>query len=221
MRYHGAEYREQLTGDSVDVAPRLLGEVLVSIKSSPGGSVPLVTAGRIVEVEAYRGEHDPASHAFRGPTARNGAMYGPAGLLYVYFTYGMHHCCNVVCGPEGTPGAVLIRALEPLLGLNLMTERRRRAGPVAERQLCSGPGKLCKALGIDRGDDSVDLLADGSDVRLAAAMTDRAAGSDALATEARVMSGPRIGISGLGATALEPWRWWIEGNAHVSRGPRR
>jgi DNA-3-methyladenine glycosylase len=164
-------------------------------------------SGRIVEVEAYRGSEDAASHAFRGQTARNGVMFGPPGHLYVYFTYGMHYCCNVVCRPAGIAGAVLFRALAPLSGLDEMRSRRPRAR--SDRDLCSGPGKLCQALGLSREQDGVDLLASASAVRL---HDDGAgvAGSD-------VALGPRIGLSPALASVAEPWRFWVSGDPNVSR----
>jgi DNA-3-methyladenine glycosylase len=190
-----------LEDDPVVVAPLLLNKVLVV------GGVPAErVSGRIVEVEAYRGADDPASHAFRGPTPRNLVMFGPPGHLYVYFTYGMHYCCNVVCRPEGTAGAVLVRALAPLAGLDEMRRRRPRAR--LDRDLSSGPGKLCQALGLDRTFDGVDLLAASSRVRLL---------DDGTAPPAAVASGPRIGISTQLATAFEPWRFWVAGDPNVSR----
>jgi DNA-3-methyladenine glycosylase len=140
--------RERLAGKPIEVAAQLLNLVLASGE----------TAGRIVEVEAYDGANDRASHAFRGQTARNSTMFGPPGLLYVYFTYGMHYCANVVSREEGVAGAVLIRALEPLAGIEVMRARRGREEPVY--RICSGPAKLCQALGISRADDGTDLLAD-------------------------------------------------------------
>src|SRR4051812_17016589 len=130
--------REFYAGDSRDVAPRLLGKVLVH------GEL----AGRIVEVEAYCGDEDPGSHAYKGETARNGTMFGPPGLLYVYFTYGMHWCANAVCGDTGWGSAVRLRALHPVAGTDAMRERR----PAARRDvdLTNGPAKLCQALAIDR-----------------------------------------------------------------------
>ena len=116
--------------------------------------------GRIVEVEAYHGANDAASHAFRGMTARTAVMFGPAGFLYVYFTYGMHWCANVVCGPDGEAAAVLIRALEPVAGLEAM--RLARPSARSDRELCNGPAKLCQSLDITGADNGTDLLDRGS-----------------------------------------------------------
>jgi len=127
------------------VAPQLLHKVLVV------GAC----AGRIVEVEAYTAD-DPASHTFRGRTPRNATMFGPPGVLYVYFTYGMHHCANIVTGDPDDGQAVLLRAVEPLQGIDVMRGRR---GGRPYRQLCDGPGKLCQAFGLDRSDDGTDLCA--------------------------------------------------------------
>ncbi len=197
-RSHGI-LAELLAGDPVEVAPQLLG-----MRLDAGG-----TAGRIVEVEAYRGADDAASHAFRGPTQRNRTMFGPPGLLYVYLSYGMHYCCNVVCRQEGQAGAVLIRALAPLSGLETMRGRRLRAR--RDTDLCSGPGKLCQALGLDRGADGLDLLDPSSPVRLV---------EDRLEAPPAVASGPRIGLAHALATAGEPWRFFVIGDPNVSRGPR-
>jgi DNA-3-methyladenine glycosylase len=133
-------------------------------------------------------------------------MFGPPGHLYVYFTYGMHHCCNIVCRPEGVAGAVLVRALAPLSGLDEMRSRRLRAR--RDEDLCSGPGKLCQALGLDRSFDGADLLARSSAVRL----LDGGAAAPEL-----IASGPRIGISRDLVTAAEPWRFWLAGDPNVSR----
>ncbi|HNG24163.1 MAG TPA: DNA-3-methyladenine glycosylase, partial [Microthrixaceae bacterium] len=142
--------RRDLVGDSTVVAPRLL-NALVSVSDTDGS----VRVGRIVEVEAYRGERDPASHAYRGPTARNATMFGPPGLLYVYRSYGIHWCANVVAGVDGVAEAVLIRAVEPVAGLERM--RGDRPGIARDVDLANGPGKLCAALAITGADDGVDL----------------------------------------------------------------
>lgn len=128
---------ELVEGGTAEVARRLLGSLVVS---TVGGRE---ASGRIVETEAYLGSDDPASHAFKGRTPRNAAMFGPRGTLYVYVSYGIHHCINVVTGEEGDPGAVLVRALEPVSGLDVMARRRGRT-----TELCSGPGRLTQALGI-------------------------------------------------------------------------
>ena len=133
------------------VARALLGRVLVS--EVDGERV----SGRIVEVEAYRGAHDPASHAFRGPTPRNRPMFGLPGRTYVYFTYGMHHCLNLVCEPMGSPAAVLIRALEPLTGLDTMRARRRLKPLDPIERLTRGPGCVAQALGVDRRHSGLEL----------------------------------------------------------------
>ena len=140
--------REFFARDPIVLARDLLGRVLFS--KTPDG----LLAGRIVETEAYRGEHDPASHAFRGRTARNAGMFGPPGHAYVYFTYGMHYCLNVTAESPGTAGAVLLRALEPLAGINLMRARGDR-GP--ESRLFSGPGKIGRAFGLTLKDNGRDF----------------------------------------------------------------
>lgn len=176
------------------VARELIGKVLV--KQSAGGRA----SGRIVETEAYTGSTDPASHAYRRPTARNRVMFGPAGFLYVYLSYGMHVCCNVVTESDGIAGAVLIRALEPIDGIELMLTRR---GPRPVRDLCNGPGKLCRALDIDLGDYGADL--EQSPVRLE---------DDGFVPQQLAVSG-RIGITV--GTDL-PLRFFLPGNAFVSPG---
>lgn len=136
--------------DAVTVARALLGQRLVHVA---GGAR---TAGVIVETEAYLGRVDKAAHSYRGRTRRNASMFAEGGHAYVYFIYGMHFCMNVVAGPEDDPVAVLLRALEPVEGLDLMHARRPAAK--RDRDLCSGPGKLCQALGIDRALDGEDLV---------------------------------------------------------------
>jgi DNA-3-methyladenine glycosylase len=177
---------------TVDVARDLLGHVLVSV--TPRGR----TAGRIVETEAYLGADDPASHAARLRTGRVEAMWGEPGIAYVYRSYGIHAMLNVVTEPVGETGAVLIRALEPVIGVDLMRARR---GLDDERLLCSGPGKLCQALGIALEMHGVDLIT--SD-RLWIAPGE---------TPSAVSTSGRIGIS---RGQAHPWRYWITGNSHVS-----
>jgi DNA-3-methyladenine glycosylase len=193
-------FRDVLKGDPVDVAPLLIGLVIAT----------KVGAGRIVEVEAYRGPDDDASHARSGATARNRLMFAAPGQLYVYFTYGMHHCANVVCAPVGEPGAVLLRAAEPLCGLDAMRQRRSRPGSPrpSDVALCSGPAKLCQALGIDTSLGGADLLESGSPVRLA---------SSGGRPPATIAIGPRIGLSNRLESASWAWRFFEAGSVYLSR----
>lgn len=155
---------------------------------------------RLTEVEAYSGEgRDPASHAHRGRTPRSEIMFGPPGRLYVYFTYGMHWCANVVTGPEGEASAVLLRAGEVVEGLD--TARSRRPG-ASDRDLCRGPARLARTLALDAGVLGADLLAPSSPVRLRAGTHD-----------GDVLAGPRVGVAQGAAT---PWRFWIAGEPTVS-----
>lgn len=184
--------RDWFARPPVEVAPELLGTVLVVGDRS----------AQVVEVEAYAGESDPASHAWRGPTPRTRPMFGPAGHLYVYRSYGIHWCANVVCDVDGVAGAVLLRGVAPLAGVEAMRSAR---GPVADRDLANGPGKLCQALGIDGTFDGADLT--GRDPRIR--LVDGDAGPP---TEPVVTT--RIGIS----RAVErPWRWYVPGDPNVSR----
>lgn len=178
---------------AVDVAPELLNKVLVA----PG------VRGRIVEVEAYMGSDDPGSHAYRGPTPRTEVMFGRAGHLYVYFSYGMHWCANVVCGDEGVASAVLLRAITPLGGLDLMGERRPKARRGVD--LCNGPAKLTSAFGIDGRHDGLDLLRNAHGVRVI---------DDGTPPPAKPANGIRVGLTH--GTELE-WRWAVPGVADVSR----
>jgi DNA-3-methyladenine glycosylase len=189
---------EALRRPSLEVAPWLLGKLLI------GGDG---RAGRIIEVEAYRGALDPGSHAYRGPTARNATMFGRAGLLYVYFTYGMHWCANVVCGEEGVAEAVLLRALEPVAGQEVMRRARaaRRATAGTDRDLCRGPARLCQAMGLARQHDGADLITGDRQVWLA---------DDGVKPPARPAVTTRVGLS---AGADLPWRWLVPGHAGVSR----
>jgi DNA-3-methyladenine glycosylase len=157
--------------------------------------------GRIVETEAYQ-EDDPASHSFRGPTERNAVMFGPAGYVYVYFTYGMHQCMNVVTGRAGEGSAVLLRAVEPIEGLDAMAARRGSADP---RLLCSGPARLAQAFGIDRGEDGIEL-SETSGLWLTQGLPVR---------DHDVVVGTRVGIR---RGIDRPWRFRVRGSAYVSPG---
>jgi DNA-3-methyladenine glycosylase len=181
------------------LARALLGKTLVH--DTPAGRA----AGRIVEVEAYRGPADRAAHSRDGHrSARNEAMWGPPGHAYVYFVYGMHHCVNVVCRPPGVPEAVLVRALEPLAGEALM--RRRRGLPDAPAwRLCRGPGALCQALGITRAENGGDLVRGRLRILDAPALP---AGA--------VRRTPRIGVDYAGADAARRWRFVVRGSRAVS-----
>jgi DNA-3-methyladenine glycosylase len=194
------------------VARALLGCLLVRrLPASAGGGL---LAGRIVEAEAYVGEEDRACHAHTGKTRRNAVMYGPPGHAYVYFIYGMYDMMNVVCQPEGRPEAVLLRALEPVHGVDAMRRRRRTAR--RDTDLASGPGKLCRALAITRAQNGLDLCGD----RLWIAPAPAFIGADARRHAERnetIATGPRIGIDYAGADAALPLRFWLAGNPHVSR----
>jgi len=187
--------------DTLRVARELLGKRLV-VPAAGGARV----SGRVVEVEAYLGAEDRAAHSYGGRrTRRTETMYAVGGTGYVFFVYGMHHQFNVVTGPEGLPHAVLVRAVEPEEGIELMRERR----PVSkERELTSGPGKLCRALGIDLTFDGEDLATGG---RVWLEETGVKFRPDEIAT------GPRIGVAYAAEDALKPWRFWVEGNEYVSR----
>lgn len=188
------------------VAPLLLGKLLV--RKPRAGTV---LAGRIVEVEAYLGPHndppDPAAHAHRGPTPRNQVLFGPAGHAYVYSIYGMHFCMNISCEREGQAGCVLVRALEPVRGLDRMTLNRKLAAGTAPRMLTSGPSRLCQALAITRPNhNGLDLLDPHSDLQVR---------DDGFAVAHYVVT-PRIGIT---HAAGRPLRFLVAGHACVS-GPR-
>lgn len=192
-----------LEGDPVDVAPHLLGAV-VAARDDDGA-----VAVRLTEVEAYRGETDPGSHAFRGRTPRNSAMFGAAGAIYVYFTYGMHHCVNIVCGPQGLSRAVLLRAGEVIRGADLA--RRRRPAAKTDRDLARGPARLCRALGLGRADDGARL--GGPDDRVSLTLPALESGPGTAVTR----SGPRTGVAGTGGDGeAYPWRFWIDGEPTVS-----
>lgn len=182
------------------VARAVLGRLLVH--DGPAGPV----GGRIVECEAYRGARDPASHAYRGRTARNAVMFGRPGHAYVYFTYGMHHCLNLVCEEPGHAAAVLVRALEPIVGLERMARRR---GTREWARLARGPGCVAQALGLTRAHDGLDL------VRGRLWLSDLPPARHGL----RIARGPRIGIR---RAAERAWRFYLEGHPCVSarRGVR-
>jgi DNA-3-methyladenine glycosylase len=192
--------REFFARPPLELAPDLLGCHL-----SHGG----VTV-RITEAEAYAGELDPGSHAYRGVTPRTRPMFGPAGFLYVYFTYGNHWCVNVVAGEIGSASAVLLRGAEVVAGHDLALERRPG---VPERDWCRGPGRLTKTLALTGEQDGKDLcvpeLGDLADVVVS--------GREVLLDPARVRTGPRVGVSGPGGDATtHPWRFWIDGEPTVS-----
>jgi DNA-3-methyladenine glycosylase len=186
--------REALAGPVLEVAPRLLGAVLRH------GDV----AVRLTEVEAYDGARDPGSHAYRGQTLRNRVMFGEPGHLYVYFTYGMHHCCNVVTGPVGRPSAVLLRAGEVIEGAELA--RKRRISARNDKELAKGPARLATALDVDRALDGTDACSP-EDPPLTV-LTGTPVHSD------QVCNGPRTGVAGDGG--VHPWRFWIADDPTVS-----
>ncbi|URL59455.1 DNA-3-methyladenine glycosylase [Luteibacter flocculans] len=176
------------------VGPELLNKVLACADGR---------AGRIVEVEAYCGAFDPAAHTYRGKTKRNAVMFGPPGHMYVYFTYGMHWCCNTVCGEDGEGSGVLIRALDPLAGIERMREARPKVR--RDRELCSGPARLTQAMGITGAQNGIDLVRarDGYTVV-----------DDGTPAPENVPGSARIGIRE-GTDLL--WRWFVAGNPNVSR----
>ena len=189
---------------TLQVAQDLIGKVLVSVRRG------IRTSGVIVEVEAYIGESDPACHAAPGPTRRNDPLYGPPGYAYVYLNYGIHSLVNLVTEPRGSPAAVLIRALEPLEGIDAMRRRRARAarrGRVrdgvgfSQHELCRGPGNLTVAMGIALGDNQADLLGDRLWVE------------DHGSTVSGIAWGPRIGIR---VGTDRPWRAYVKGHLAVS-----
>lgn len=187
------------------VARELLGRVVAVVAAGAPGRL---VAGRIVECEAYLGRQDPASHAFRGPTKRAAIMFGRPGILYVYFTYGMHHCMNVVAERDGEPGAVLIRALEPLAGQALARERR---GGRADAALMAGPARLTQALGIDLAWNGADVCATSRRREAIGAIVLR---EGRRVADAEVVRSGRIGIR---EAADWPLRFSVGGSPHVSR----
>jgi DNA-3-methyladenine glycosylase len=201
--------REFFDRPSQEVAPDLLGCVLEH-ETTEG-----LVAVELTEVEAYGGETDPASHSYRGRTARNGVMFGPPGYAYVYFTYGMHFCVNVVCMPAGIPRAVLLRAGRVIAGEDLARRRRARwrseasqGSDLPARDLARGPARLCQALAIDRAQNGLDVCSADGELRLRPADPGlRANGAIEVAV------GPRVGVS---AAADVPWRFWVAGDPTVS-----
>jgi DNA-3-methyladenine glycosylase len=222
--------REFFARPSVELAPDLLGCVLEH-ETAEG-----LVAVELTEVEAYAGQADPASHAYRGKTARNAVMFGPPGHAYVYFTYGMYFCVNLVCQGDGTASAVLLRAGRVIEGEELArtrrARRRHRAGgdrdsalqdsasqdspspdgaDLAARDLARGPARLCQALDIDKSLDGADVCDAGSPLRVRRRQT--GAGTNVRSGEKEIRSGPRVGVS---AAADVPWRFWFEGDPTVS-----
>ena len=195
--------RDLLHASSVELAPRLLGAVF-SHTTAEG-----IVSVRLTEVEAYLGESDPGSHAFRGPGRRNAVMYGEPGHLYTYFTYGMHVCANVTCSPAGAASAILLRGGEVIAGIDLA--RARRTTSKTDADLARGPARLVVALGIGLAQGGADLAAPPFDLTLA----DR---------PGRFASGARTGVAGPGGTGEFPWRFWLPGEPSVSpyraRAPR-
>ena len=183
---------ESLTGPVLEVAPRLLGAVLRH--ETADGAV----AVRLTEVEAYDGPGDPGSHAYKGMTPRNEVMFGPPGRLYVYFTYGMHFCCNIVVGDEGSASAVLLRAGEVVEGLDVA--RARRPG-VTDRDLARGPARLCRTLAIERASNGADLTRPP----LTVTPPERPLSP--------YVTGPRVGLR---LAAERPWRFWLPDEPTVS-----
>lgn len=180
--------------DSRVVAVELLNKVLVGADGR---------SGRIVETEAYCGSFDPAAHAYRGKTARNATMFGPPGMMYVYFSYGMHWCCNAVCGEVDEGVAVLLRALAPLTELDAIRDARPKAH--RDRDLCSGPARLTQALGITGAQDGIDLVTGKGGFRIV---------DDGTPPPTEPVVTGRVGIS---RAADEPWRWYVPGDLNVSR----
>lgn len=232
----GGDLLRLLHLDALTVAPSLLGATLqVMVDGLP-------VAVRLTEVEAYLGPADsatpdPGSHSYRGRTARNAVMFGPPGHLYVYFTYGMHFCANIVCSSEGTSSAVLLRAGEVVEGIELARQRR----PTARRdvEIASGPARLATALGLDGSANGAPILLGGqpgwkeggalagfpsqagAPYRISLTLNQLGhpdqPGAARTASGLAIASGPRVGVSGPGGSDEYPWRFWVEGNPTVSR----
>ncbi len=179
----------------LEVAPDLLGRLVVH--ETPEGSV----TARLTEVEAYDGPNDPGSHAFRGRSKHNGTMFGPPGHVYVYFTYGMHYCMNLVCGPVGVPTGILLRAAAITEGIELA--RKRRPAAKSDRDLARGPARLVESLAVTRSDDGADICGTG-------ALTVH---HGEPVPESLIRTGPRVGLRD---APDYPWRFWIDGDPTVS-----
>lgn len=196
----------RLTGDfflhdSLEIAQALIGKVLVSEVNGQ------LTSGRIVETEAYLAPADKGSHAYKGKrTARTATMYLPGGHVYIYLCYGLHHLFNIVVGEEEVPHAILIRALEPLEGVDIMQERRQQKAAV---RLCAGPGMLTQAMGISSSLDATNITKDNSPVYII---------DDGNAYSAKeIMGSPRVGIAYAGAWAYKDWRFRVKDSPHTSK----
>lgn len=202
----------QLSRTALDVAPLLLGTVLTVKRFG------VRVAVRITEVEAYEGDQDPGSHGFRGRTARNASLFGPPGTLYCYFTYGMHHCANIVCGTEGRASAVLLRGGEIIAGED--TARARRRNPARVRDLANGPAKLAQALGLSLDCDGWKIAtghpAVAGDAQNAGTPEGATLSPLPAVAPAGVRTGPRVGVAGPGGSADYPWRFWLDGEDSVS-----
>ena len=211
--------REWFARPAVELAPALLGCVLV--RTTDAGER---LTGVIVETEAYMGPEDQAAHTRNGHrSARNEFMWGEAGLCYVYFTYGMHHCMNVVCGGREIPQAVLVRALEPVEGIESMranrsptaTNTKPRKHPLKDKDLCSGPARLCQALGISLEMNGTDMVAP---ITGSGRIWIEAGGEDGPVLPDRIVNTTRLGSDSAGPEwAGKPWRWYDGGSAHISR----
>ncbi|MFD1504057.1 DNA-3-methyladenine glycosylase [Georgenia yuyongxinii] len=207
------DWAELLCRPSLEVAPRLLGSVL-TVRGSTAAATDGAVALRLTEVEAYNGEVDPGSHAYRGLTPRTAPMFAAGGRLYVYFTYGMHWCANIVCGPEGSASAVLLRGGEVVAGHR--HARARRPAARTDRDLARGPARLAQALGLTGADSGLVLRAGGRAELQLGPSPDPAV----------VRHGPRVGVAGPGGDARQfPWRYWLDGEPTVSvyrpAAPRR
>lgn len=196
--------RDFFLSDAREVAQALIGKLLVRDDGR---------AARLVEVEAYLGQDDPGSHAFRGPTPRASIMFGPPGRLYVYFSYGVHWCANIVCGPEGVACAVLLRAAQPVDGMEIMRAARSHGQlRLTDRDLCRGPGRLCEAFGIKGEHNGLDLVG----IPPPAPVLWLA--DDGSGPEGTVVATRRVGLSA-GRGAGSPWRYILAGSPWVSPGP--